>query len=157
VLCAAWAGGRQPWVGSAARDPSRDTAASSPRGEPAPLGRAKPCGRRRAGPSSGTAAPCPEHSSVGQTWKTRGQGQLQSSAGLRGRARGHRTALLLLLLLFLRPVEDGKEPFLFCATAFLSPLKDGFNINPIRNFFLVRKTGYCFRILANKAVLEKRL
>lgn len=75
--------------------------------------------------------------------------------------RSCRTSLLFLfrlLLLLLHLTENGKESFLLCAAAaaFLSPLKDGFNINPIRNFFLVRKTGYCFRILGNKAVLEKQ-
>lgn len=78
----------------------------------------------------------------------------RSGDGLERQARSHRTEPLLLL--FLHLVEGGKESFLFCAAAFLSPLKDGFNINPIRNFFLVRKTGYCFRILGNKAVLEKQ-
>lgn len=63
--------------------------------------------------------------------------------------------LFLLLLLLLHLTENGKESFLLCVAAFLSPLKDGFSINPIRNFFLVRKTGYYFRILGNKAVLEK--
>lgn len=83
-------------------------------------------------------------------------GSCRSSDGLERQASGRRTALLLLLL-FLRLVEGGKKSFPFRAAAFLSPLKDGFNINPIRNFFLVRKTGYCFRILGNKAVLEKQL
>lgn len=62
-----------------------------------------------------------------------------------------------MLLPLLHLVESGKDSFLFCATGFLSPFRDGFNINPIRNFFLVRKTGYYFRILGNKAVLEKQL
>lgn len=83
----------------------------------------------------------------------------QSSDGLEGQVRSCRTSLLFLFLLFLlllHLTENGKESSLLCAAAFLSHLKDGFNINPIRNFFLVRKTGYCFRILGNKAVLEKQ-
>lgn len=71
-------------------------------------------------------------------------------------ARSRRTALPPLLL-FLHLVGGGKELFLFRVAAFLFPLKVGFNINPIRNFFLVMKTGYCFRILGNKAVLEQQL
>lgn len=46
------------------------------------------------------------------------------------------------------------ESSVLSTTALPPPLGDGFSINPFRNFFLlVRKTGYCFRILGNKAAL----